>query len=161
MWSKQNHKPVLWISAVLSGRTQSPSPPCYTLYFNPKSNLVKIKLSYQVSKSPMLGSRGTPEDSSFSPWDRRAYSKDSPNYKNKNNLKENFLKIKRVLQKTLLYTRQQIIQQSIVMARASKDLVKHLTLICDNDLGERVIKKTCGTPSSDDALSFTTLFWAD
>lgn len=28
----------------------------------------------------MLGSRGMLEDSSFSPWDRRAYSKDSPNW---------------------------------------------------------------------------------
>ncbi|TNN51682.1 hypothetical protein EYF80_038094 [Liparis tanakae] len=36
-------------------------------------------LEDSVSKSPMLGSNGTPEDSSFSPWDRRAYSSDSPN----------------------------------------------------------------------------------
>lgn len=34
---------------------------------------------HQLSKSPMLGSRGAPEDSSFSPWDSRAYSSDSPN----------------------------------------------------------------------------------
>lgn len=41
---------------------------------------------YQVSKSPMLGSSGTPEESSFSPWDRRAYRKDSPNWKRKKDL---------------------------------------------------------------------------
>lgn len=42
---------------------------------------ISQKIPHQVSKSPMLGSRGTLEDSSFSPWDRRAYSKDSPNWK--------------------------------------------------------------------------------
>lgn len=43
----------------------------------------KKKKTHHVSKSPILGSKGTPEDSSFSPWDKRAYSKDSPNWKEK------------------------------------------------------------------------------